>query len=195
MDIEEALLSRCNSKCELCTSSSDLITYEVPPANYSDNESKIVICEICHAQIENQKTVDTKHWHCLSDSMWSTVPAVQVMAWRILKSISSESWAIDLLDMLYLEDELQKWAESAQINLETAGDDIALKTVDSNGTELLGGDTVTLIKDLVVKGANFTAKRGTTVRNISLTSNPEHVEGKVNGTHIVLLSCFLKKAN
>jgi protein PhnA len=47
---------------------------------------------------------------------------------------------------------------------------------------------------LVVKGANFTAKRGTTVKNISLTDNPEHIEGKVNGTRIVLLSKFLKKA-
>jgi len=52
-----------------------------------------------------------------------------------------------------------------------------------------------LIKDLDVKGAGFTAKRGTAVRNISLTSNPEHIEGRVNGTRIVLLTCFLKKSN
>ena len=65
---------------------------------------------------------------------------------------------------------------------------------DSNGATLSAGDTVTLIKDLVVKGANFTAKRGTTVKNISLSDNPEHIEGKVNGTRIVLLTQFLKKA-
>ncbi|MGL5800184.1 MAG: PhnA domain-containing protein, partial [Plesiomonas sp.] len=56
------------------------------------------------------------------------------------------------------------------------------------------GDSVTLIKDLVVKGANFTAKRGTMVKNITLTSNPEHIEGRVNGVHIVLVAAFLKKA-
>jgi protein PhnA len=72
--------------------------------------------------------------------------------------------------------------------------DERVKTVDSNGTELLEGDSVTLIKDLDVKGANFTAKRGTMVKNIHLTDNPEHIEGKVNKQSIVLKTCFLKKA-
>ncbi|PIR17599.1 MAG: PhnA domain protein, partial [Elusimicrobia bacterium CG11_big_fil_rev_8_21_14_0_20_64_6] len=65
---------------------------------------------------------------------------------------------------------------------------------DSNGNILSEGDTVTLIKDLNVKGANFTAKRGTIVRKIALTDNPEQIEGKVNGTQIVLLTKYLKKA-
>ena len=56
------------------------------------------------------------------------------------------------------------------------------------------GDAVTLIKDLNVKGAGFTAKRGTMVRRIQLTDDPAYVEGKVNGTQIVLKTCFLKKA-
>ncbi len=41
---------------------------------------------------------------------------------------------------------------------------------------------------------NFTAKQGTMVRGITLTDNPEHIEGKVNGTRIVLVSAYLKKA-
>ena len=53
---------------------------------------------------------------------------------------------------------------------------------------------MTIIKDLEVKGAGFTAKRGTVVKNIALTDNPEQIEGRVNGTRIVLLSCFLKKS-
>lgn len=65
----------------------------------------------------------------------------------------------------------------------------------SNGTVLNAGDNVTLIKDLVVKGGGFTAKRGTLVKSIFLTSNPRHVEGRVNGSVIVLVSAFLKKAN
>lgn len=64
---------------------------------------------------------------------------------------------------------------------------------DTNGVVLSAGDTVTIIKDLNVKGAGFTAKRGTAVRNISLTPNPEQIEGRVNGVKIVLLTCFLKK--
>ena len=61
---------------------------------------------------------------------------------------------------------------------------------------LEAGDTVTLIKDLNVKGANFTAKRGTAVRNISLVpDNAEHIEGRVNGQQIVILTQFVKKSN
>jgi protein PhnA len=75
-------------------------------------------------------------------------------------------------------------------------DDGAVKHIDSNGTVLEAGDTVTLIKDLNVKGAGFTAKRGTAVRGISLVAdNPEHIEGRVNGQQIVILTKFVKKSN
>jgi protein PhnA len=69
-----------------------------------------------------------------------------------------------------------------------------VKHIDSNGTILENGDTVTLIKDLEVKGANFTAKRGTSVRNIRLVhDNPEQIEGKINGQGIVILTQYVKK--
>ena len=137
--------------------------------------------------------MENNHWRCLNDSMWSQVPAVQIMAWRLLKRLSSgdssEAWAADLLDMLYLDDEMLTWAGS------DASDDDQEPTKDCHGAILEAGDTVTLIKDLEVKGGGFTAKRGTAVRNISLTSNPEHIEGRVNGTRIVLLTCYLKKSS
>jgi protein PhnA len=69
-----------------------------------------------------------------------------------------------------------------------------VKHIDSNGSILENGDTVTLIKDLEVKGANFTAKRGTSVRNIRLVhDNPEQIEGKINGQGIVILTQYVKK--
>lgn len=56
------------------------------------------------------------------------------------------------------------------------------------------GDNVVLIKDLPVKGAGFTAKRGTPVRGISLVlDNPDHIEGRVEGQRIVILTQFVKK--
>ena len=73
-------------------------------------------------------------------------------------------------------------------------DDDSVPTVDSNGAVLQEGDSVTLIKDLDVKGAGFTAKRGTLVKGIRLTNNPLHIEGKVNGVQIVLVAAYLKKA-
>jgi protein PhnA len=112
------------------------------------------------------------------------------MAWRQLKRLNTEIWAQDLLDMLYLDEETQLWASA----METAEANAESSSVDSNGVTLNAGDSVTLIKDLDVKGAGFTAKRGTLVKGISLTDNPEHIEGRVNGTRIVLLTKFLKKA-
>lgn len=69
-------------------------------------------------------------------------------------------------------------------------------TKDSNGNVLSEGDSVTLIKDLKVKGANVTLKRGTTVKNIRLTYSPDEIEcnhEKVRG--LVLRTEFVKKAN
>ena len=64
---------------------------------------------------------------------------------------------------------------------------------DSNGTELLDGDSVTVIKDLKVKGSSMVIKRGTKVKSIRLTDNPEEVDCKIDGSSIVLKTCFLKK--
>ncbi len=191
MSIEQTLQQRSDSKCELCGSESNLAVYEIPPDFDGSADQAVLLCDSCREQINHPDKVDANHWRCLNDSMWSQTPAVQVMAYRMLNRLSSEGWPQDLLDMLYLEDDVKAWADSG---LESASDDDTPPTKDSNGTILNAGDTVTLIKDLVVKGAGFTAKRGTVVKNISLTDNPEHIEGRVNGTRIVLVSAYLKKA-
>ena len=64
---------------------------------------------------------------------------------------------------------------------------------DSNGAELFDGDAVTVIKDLKVKGSSMVIKRGTKVKAIRLTDNPEEVDCKIDGSSIVLKTCFLKK--
>ena len=192
MSVEKTVQDRSGGKCELCMSDQNLSVYEVPPTDGANSDKTINVCAICRSQIEGTGELDTTHhWRCLNDSMWSSVPAVQVVAWRMLNRLKSESWAQGMLEMLYLDDEMMDWANASGDDVEPLDE----LTKDSNGAILHTGDTVTLIKDLVVKGANFTAKRGTAVRNISLTGNPEHIEGKVNGTRIVLLTCFLKKSN
>ncbi len=67
------------------------------------------------------------------------------------------------------------------------------KAVDSNGAELVDGDAVTVIKDLKVKGSSMVIKRGTKVKSIRLTDNHEEVDCKIDGSSIVLKTCFLKK--
>ena len=187
MSIEQSLLERAGNQCELCGSASDLSAMLVPPHAQLTVDTGVVVCDTCKSQMDSGE-MDTNHWRCLNDSMWSQVPAVQVMAYRMLKRLSAEPWAQDLLDVMYMDDETRKWAESG------AADDDREPTRDSNGALLQAGDNVTLIKDLDVKGAGFTAKRGTMVRGISLTDNPEHIEGRVNGTRIVIISAYTKKA-
>lgn len=190
MTIEQALKQRSESKCELCSSDSNLVIHTVAASPDSSAENCVLLCETCRGQIENPESTDHNHWRCLNDSMWSQVPAVQVMAYRQLKRLSADtSWAQDLLDMIYLEDDTKEWAEKGLVEEEQA----SVPTLDSNGVALKSGDTVTIIKDLDVKGSSITAKRGTAVRNIGLTSNPAHIEGRVNGQRIVILSCYVKK--
>ncbi len=188
MTIENILQQRSDNSCELCGADDALAAYAIPPDNDGSADQALLLCQTCRQQIEQPETADVNHWRCLNESMWSQVPAVQVMAWRQLKRLATESWAQDALDMLYLEDDTLAWAKAG-------ADEEREPTLDSNGAVLQAGDSVTLIKDLDVKGAGFTAKRGTAVRGIALTDNPQQIEGKVNGTRIVLLSKFLKKAN
>jgi len=195
MSTEQTLLQRSGAKCELCGSEENLSTYNLLPDNQDTADKSVLVCSSCDTQIKQTGALDENHWHCLNDSMWNTEPAVQVLAWRILKKLSATTAsAQDLLDMLYLEPEMQSWAESALLGADESDEDNEA-TVDNNGTPLVAGDTVTLIKDLDVKGAGFTAKRGTVVKNIALTDNPKHIEGRVNGVRIVLVADYLKKVN
>ncbi len=69
------------------------------------------------------------------------------------------------------------------------------ETRDSNGAVLVDGDSVTLIKDLKVKGTSVTLKRGTLVKGIRLTGNPDEVDCRVEKVKgLVLRTEFLKKA-
>jgi len=189
MSIEQTLQQRSNSQCELCGAVDNLAVYPVNPSDGSAEQS-IYICETCQKQLETPQNLDTNHWRCLSDSMWSQVPAVQVTAYRLLSALGDQ----DQLDMLYLEDDVKVWAESGMLSTTANDEGGAVVQRDSNGTILAEGDTVTLIKDLEVKGAGFTAKRGTIVKNIRLTDDPRYIEGKINGSTIVLVAAFMKKA-
>lgn len=180
-----------DASCEFCGSTSKLSLYEVGPR--SGQDFSVTVCETCRSQIEGATKLDPNHWRCLAESMWSQRPPVQVLSWRMLTLLKDEGWPLDLLDQLYLDDEHLEWAQAGLPDEDEKGDS-SLRTLDSNGSELMEGDSVTLIKDLEVKGGGFTAKRGTLVKNISLTNNPKYIEGKVNGIQIVLVAAYLKKA-
>jgi protein PhnA len=193
MALDSDLLDRAESKCELCNAPDNLDVYNVQPTTDGTLDQRVLLCGTCHTQISHENELDVNHWRCLNDSMWSQIPAVQVIAWRMLTRLSSEGWARDLLDMLYLDDATLSWAQS-DTSL-SSEEESAVKHLDANGAVLEAGDTVTLIKDLNVKGGGFTAKRGTAVRGISLVPDtPEHIEGRVNGQQIVILTKYVKKS-
>lgn len=190
MSIESELKTRSNNSCELCAATENLGLLVVAPKSGEQAEDCAWLCTTCQTQLSTEAELDAQHWRCLNESMWSQTPAIQVLAWRILTRLSAETWAQSALDMLYLDEATLAWAQSS---LQQDEDNLVHR--DSNGAILQAGDTVTLIKDLVVKGANFTAKRGTAVRNISLVrDNAAQIEGRVNDQHIVILTQFVKRS-
>ena len=196
MSIEKILLERSGSVCELCGGTNALQPHVVSNAQ-AGTENHALLCNTCLEQINTTDRLDADHWRCLNTSMWSTIPAVQVLAWRLLTRLHREgqSWAQDLLDMLYLDDELLAWAKAGNDREENEVEEKVVHK-DSNGTVLQSGDTVVLIKDLDVKGGGFTAKRGTAVRGISLVEDSAvQIEGRVNGQQIVILTQYVKKSS
>ncbi|HET9033507.1 MAG TPA: zinc ribbon domain-containing protein YjdM [Dokdonella sp.] len=76
---------------------------------------------------------------------------------------------------------------------DSSADEDAVIIRDSNGNRLSDGDDVVLIKDLKVRGSSMVIKQGTKVRGIRLVDGDHDVEGKVNGSAMMLKSGFLKK--
>jgi protein PhnA len=189
MSIDASLLARASNACELCQATTSLRVHAVRSAR--PREAAIVVCEACDAQLAPGVTLDAGRWRCLEGSIWSEVPAVKVASHRLLVRLRAQPWASAALDQVDLEPDLRAWADEPEA--EGEGDEqVVVK--DSNGAVLADGDSVTLIKDLDVKGAGFTAKRGTLVKSIKLTSDPRLVDARVNGVLIVLKTEFLKKA-
>jgi len=191
MKLEDLLLQRSESHCELCKSDNNVNLYEVPKAPHHDADGCIMICEKCQAQIDKKQELDSKHWQCLSESMWSEVPGIQVVAWRMLNRLRNESWAADNLEMLYLDDDKMSWAKATGDHENDASVDLHR---DCNGAQLLSGDSVVLIKSLDVKGSTLNAKLGTVVKNIRLVeNNTEQIEGRIEGQVIVILTKYVRK--
>lgn len=192
MSLEENLIERSGKSCELSNATEDLKVYQVSYNGENADQRSILISEKCIAQIEKTQEADSEFWEpILPISMWSEIPAIKVISWRMLQRFRNESWAAEALDLIYMEDEVLQWAKESGDHLSEARS--ALHK-DSNGNILQNGDTVSLIKDLDVKGSSLKAKMGTAVRNIRLVhDNPEQIEGKIEGQMIVILTKFVKK--
>jgi protein PhnA len=171
------------SICVLCAETPALLTLLAP------GDDAVLVCPICAAALAGDITPGPR-WRCLGDAIWAAEAPTQIAAFRLLKALSAEAWAADLLDSVYLEPDVLARAEAGLVEAETA-----VEHRDSNGVLLAAGDTVVLIKDLPVKGSSMVAKRGTAVRSIRLVrDNAGQIEGRVNDQTIVILTQFVKKS-
>jgi protein PhnA len=191
MKLEEQLKARSGNKCELCGAEGKLNIYEVPPQTGGYEENNLLVCEKCLAQIDKKEELDRPHWSFLTTTMWSEIPAVQVVSWRMLNRLKEEAWAGEALDMMYLDEELLAWAKHSGDHENDASVELHK---DANGAQLREGDTVVLTKSLDVKGSSLNARVGTVVRNIHLVKdNTGQIEGRIEGQMIVILTKYVRR--
>lgn len=111
------LVRRSRSKCELCDRGGiKLDVYELPPFEEEPYvDGCIFICDGCRKQIEHPRKMIPNHWRCLNNTIWSEVPAVQVMSARLLHRLAAtkKHWAEELLEHAYLEPDIEEWALQA----------------------------------------------------------------------------------
>ncbi len=111
------MIRRSKSHCELCEKSgAKLEIHEIPPIDEQPVfEHCVLICETCSHLLHAPQKANPLHWQCLNKSAWSDIPAVQVVAVRILKQLSkNEPWAKDLLEQLYIAPEIQEWIDQEE---------------------------------------------------------------------------------
>lgn len=189
----QQLEQRSNKQCELCKNLENVSQYSITTPDFIKTDTDLLLCSKCIAQIDKKEPLSKEHWQCLQESMWSEVTAAQIISWRMLNRFRTETWASDLLDMMYLDEENEKWAK---VTGDHENDGTVDLHKDSNGALLLEGDTVVLIKSLDVKGSTLNAKMGTVVKNIRLDkTNTDYIEGKIEGQTIVILTKYVRKQN
>ena len=157
--------------CAFCGAANGLAEQQFAPAG------AVLLCADCLG------AGPPAHWRCLEGAAWSEDPVVQFAVWTKLATLDA-AWATECREGMVLSPDAQRWADAPA----------AVIHRDSQGQILQRGDTVVLIKDLTVKGANFTAKRGTAVRKISLVpDNAAQIEGRVEDQKVVILTEFVRK--
>jgi protein PhnA len=95
-------------------------------------------------------------------------------------------------DYVY-DEESGEWLPASDLEARRAAAD-TVEVRDSVGNLLADGDQVTLIKDLEVKGAGQTLKRGTLIKSIRLTGDPQEIDCRYEGIKgLVLRAEFVRK--
>ena len=109
------LARRAKSRCELTGAAGvPLRAYEIPPVPADpDIERTLLISEECHDMLDHPARLAGRHWQCLAEAVWSEMPAVQVVAWRMLNELAKrEDWAREVLEEVFLDTDVEEWAKN-----------------------------------------------------------------------------------
>ena len=112
------LARRAKSRCELCNAAGEkLEVFEVPPEQAVPGiERCVLLCHSCIEQIVDMRKFEPgEQWRFLQQAAWSEIPAVQVLAVRLLKrQPAKEDWARESLEGLFLDEEIEDWVTEAE---------------------------------------------------------------------------------
>lgn len=112
------LARRSKSKCELTgVAGVKLVAYEVPPVvGEPDLEKTLFVSERCAEVLENPKRLAGQEWRVLVEQLWAELPAVQVVAYRMLEVLAKkEDWAREALGDFYADEEVEAWAKAESL--------------------------------------------------------------------------------
>ena len=106
------LARRAGRRCELCETSGKLRPFEIAPEPAEPNlDHLLLLCQPCAEQIRDPRKIQPERWRCLETAIWSTQPATQVVAVRLLRRlVPLTPWAGEVLEMIDLDPEIENWA-------------------------------------------------------------------------------------
>ncbi|MES2657386.1 MAG: phnA protein [Verrucomicrobiota bacterium] len=116
--IGKDLARRAKSKCELTGAAGvSLRPYEVPPVGEDpDIDKTLLVSEACLEVLEHPARLKGREWQILAETVWSELPATQVVAWRMLNQLAkTEDWAREVIEEVFLDEEVEEWAKSAEL--------------------------------------------------------------------------------
>jgi protein PhnA len=104
------LTRRSRSLCELCGDSGrKLSIFELEPVSEEpEYERCLFLCDHCREPLGKARSLEPDRWRFLKETIWSDIPVAQALAARILDALSRrESWAAEILEDAYLDEEVQ----------------------------------------------------------------------------------------